>query len=114
MAQRMRVLLRAGAEAANAAAQFVAVMVERPDVVVASRPSLALGPVGLVSALLAGAGFVPDVRDLYWLHAGQLGKVPRRLADGTERLIQVDCRARRCRDIDARTADGSAPPRASW
>ena len=38
----------------------------RPDVVVASSPSMFLGPAGLVAARVARARFVWDLRDLTW------------------------------------------------
>jgi glycosyltransferase involved in cell wall biosynthesis len=65
-AQRRPLPLRAAAELAMAARLATIATRSRPDVVVASSPSMFLGPAGLVASRLARAKFVWDLRDLTW------------------------------------------------
>lgn len=85
---RNRLLLRSGAEVVHAAGQFVGVLRKHPDVMVTTVPSMALAPVGAIAATLLRCRFVLDVRDLYWLYAGQLGKVPSSLVWAMETVIR--------------------------
>src|SRR6476469_6081194 len=65
-AQRRSWPVRAVAESAMAARLALLASRSRPDVVVASSPSMFLGPAGLVAARAARARFVWDLRDLTW------------------------------------------------
>jgi glycosyltransferase involved in cell wall biosynthesis len=65
-AQRRSLPVRAAAEGAMAARLAGLAARSRPDVVVASSPSMFLGPAGLVAARVARARFVWDLRDLTW------------------------------------------------
>jgi glycosyltransferase involved in cell wall biosynthesis len=76
---------------------------DRPDVIVATVPSLALAPVGLLAAVSSGARFVLDVRDLYWLYAAELGKAPMGVVRVAERVIASV--AARAEAVTATTAE---------
>jgi hypothetical protein len=58
--------LRAGAESALAARLALIAARSGPDIVVASSPSMFLGPAGLQAARAKSARFVWDLRDLTW------------------------------------------------
>jgi colanic acid biosynthesis glycosyl transferase WcaI len=79
IAPRENIRRRAVAELLNALVILVLAVVHRADVVVATTPSLVLGPAGLVAARLTRRRFVWDIRDLFWLYAAELGKVRSRL-----------------------------------
>jgi colanic acid biosynthesis glycosyl transferase WcaI len=71
---------RAFAEVRMALRVARAATAEPPDVVVASSPSMFLGPVGLLAARRRRARFVWDVRDLTWEYGSEAAVVSGRFA----------------------------------
>lgn len=75
-----RLAVRAVREQAMAAALLLAAARDRPDLVLASSPSMFLGPAGWALARANRARFVLDLRDLHWRLARELA------ADRTGRI----------------------------
>jgi glycosyltransferase involved in cell wall biosynthesis len=71
----------------------------RADVVVASSPSIFLGPAGLLIARLKGARFVWDVRDLTWGYAREVTGTSRATALAARALEWYMLVALRCADL---------------
>jgi len=67
-----RLAVRAVREQAMAAMLLLAAARDRPDVVLASSPSMFLGPAGWALARASRARFVLDLRDLHWRLAREL------------------------------------------
>ncbi len=87
LAPRTNVRRRSLAELFNGGMQLLTAIGTPSDVVVASVPSMALSLVGVIAAGLHGARFVLDVRDLYWLYARDLGRVPAGVANSAEMVL---------------------------
>ncbi len=84
-----RLHVRALREQVMAAALLTAAARDRADVVVASSPSMFLGPSGWLLARIRRARFVLDLRDLHWRLARELGtERTGRLSNALLRLLE--------------------------
>lgn len=79
-------------------ASFVYLFRSRSDLVLASSPSMFVGPFGRISARITGARFVWDVRDLIWRYTQAIGERGLRKVGGDllERLMVWTARGADC------------------
>jgi colanic acid biosynthesis glycosyl transferase WcaI len=96
-AQRRSWPVRAAAESAMAARLARIAARSRPDAIVASSPSMFLGPASIAAARIARAKFVWDLRDLTWEYGkeGDVidGMIARRSLDALARVMWATARA---------------------